>query len=264
MQKALAPNSVTIWQPDSRDTVAAMTDHSSSNTPQFGTAEYSAKSAEATCKSCAQKISGTFYRVNGAPTCVDCTRRLQQETPQDSHKAFVRGVLFGVGAAVVGFAIYVVFALTTGLVIGYVSLAVGYLVGKAIALGSRGVGGRRYQIAAVLLTYIAVSLAAVPISLSVHMKHSSAQQQAQVSDPAVTPAAAPASAPPPSMSLARAVGMLVLLGLASPFLDLTSPMHGIIGLIILLVGIRIAWQLTAAKPLDISGPMVEHAPAMSG
>ena len=160
-----------------------MTDRAS-GVPQFSTAEYSAGSAAPSCKACSRKISGAFYRVNGAPTCADCTERLRRDVPQDSHAAFVRGVLFGAGAAVAGFALYVAFAIATGLVIGYVSLAVGYLVGKAIVLGSRGVGGRRYQIAAVLLTYMAVSLAAVPISLSVHMKHSSAQQHAQASDPA--------------------------------------------------------------------------------
>jgi hypothetical protein len=66
------------------------------------------------------------------------------------------------------------------------------------------------------------------------------------------------------MSFARAIGTLAVLGLASPLLELSSPMHGIIGLIILLVGLRIAWQLTAGKPLDISGPLVEGAPALSG
>lgn len=234
-----------------------------SGVPQFSTAEYSAGSAAPSCKACSQKIRGAFYRVNGAPMCADCTERLRREVPQDSHPAFVRGVLFGVGAAVAGFALYVAFAIATGLVIGYVSLAVGYLVGKAIVLGSRGVGGRRYQIAAVLLTYMAVSLAAVPISLSVHMKHKSAQQHAQASDPAATPASPPAAAPPPRMSLPQVIGTLALLGLASPFLDLANPMHGIIGLIILLVGLRIAWQLTAAKPLEISGPL-ESAAAVSG
>ena len=238
-----------------------MTDRAS-GVPQFSTAEYSAGSAAPTCKACSRKISGAFYRVNGAPTCADCTERLRREVPQDSHAAFVRGVLFGAGAAVAGFALYVAFAIATGLVVGYVSLAVGYLVGKAIVLGSRGVGGRRYQIAAVLLTYMAVSVAAVPISLSVHIKHRSAQQHAQASDPAATTAASPASAPPPRMSLPQVVGTLVLLGLASPFLDLANPMHGIIGLIILLVGLRIAWQLTAAKPLEISGPL-DSAPAVS-
>ena len=239
-----------------------MTDRAS-GVPQFSTAEYSAGSAAPSCKACSQKIRGAFYRVNGAPMCADCTERLRREVPQDSHAAFVRGVLFGVGAAVAGFALYVAFAIATGLVIGYVSLAVGYLVGKAIALGSRGVGGRRYQIAAVLLTYMAVSLAAVPISLSVHMKHKSAQQHAQASDPAATPAVPPVPAPPPRMSLPQVIGTLALLGLASPFLDLANPMHGIIGLIILLVGLRIAWQLTAAKPLEISGPL-ESAAAVSG
>jgi len=245
-----------------------MTDNANTGTPQFATAEYSAGSAEASCKSCGRRISGAHYRVNGAPTCADCTRRLQEQAPQDSHRAFVRGVLFGVGAAIVGFIIYVAFALATGLVIGYVSLAVGYLVGKGIATGSRGVGGRRYQVAAVVLTYIAVSLAAVPVALSVHMKDKDSQQHAQVSGPAATPAAAPAAAPasaaPPEMSFARALGLLTLLGLASPFLDLADPMHGIIGLVILLIGIRIAWQLTAAKPLEISGPIAEGAPAASG
>jgi hypothetical protein len=266
-----------------------MGESASSGVPQFATAEYSGRPGDVTCKSCVQKISGTFYRVNGAPVCAECTQRLQQTMPQDSHQAFVRGVLFGAGAAVAGFAIYVVFAIATGLVAGIVSLAVGYLVGKAIERGSGGVGGRRYQIAAALLTYMAVSLAAVPIALSVHMKHNRAQQQAQAAAPAARPAAAPettpasasASAPAtpaaaatapaapaapsaPKVGFAKAVGLLALLGLASPFLDLADPAHGIIGLIILLVGIRIAWRLTAAKPLHISGPITERAPAASG
>ena len=256
-----------------------MTANTGGDTPQFATAEYSAASTQATCKFCAQKIGRELYRVNGAPTCPDCVRRLQQALPQDSPGAFIRGLLFGIGAAVLGFALYVAFALTTGLLIGFVSLAVGYLVGKAIVLGSRGVGGRRYQIAAVLLTYMAVSLAAVPIALSVHMKHHDAQQHSQASGPgaapAATPAAAPAAAPadapsatapaqpPPKMSLGRALGMLALLGLASPFLELGDPVNGIIGLIILLVGIRIAWQLTALRKVEISGPMPNSAPAAS-
>ena len=34
-------------------------------------------------------------------------------------------------------------------------------------------------------------------------------------------------------------------------------MHGIIGLIILLVGLQIAWKITAARKLDIVGPVSE-------
>jgi hypothetical protein len=227
----------------------------SSDIPQFATAEYSAKAGETACKSCAQPINGAYYRVNGALTCANCAARIKEQMLKDSHTAFGRGVLFGVGGAILGLCIYVAFALLTGWVIGYISLAVGYIVGKAIVLGSGGLGGRRYQIAAVLLTYMAVSLAAVPIALSHHMKQKSAQQQAQVSES--SSAGSPATVSPPKMSPAKAVGVLALIGLASPFLDLSNPTHGIIGLIILFVGIRIAWKITAGKTVNIVGP--QHA-----
>ncbi|MGO9947320.1 MAG: hypothetical protein ACLPWG_10775 [Steroidobacteraceae bacterium] len=221
--------------------------------PQFKTAEYSGNAA--TCKACGQAISGAYYQVNGAKTCSKCAQRIKEQLPKDSHSAFARGVLFGVGGAILGLGIYVGFALATGLIAGLISLAVGYLVGKAILLGSGGIGGRRYQVAAVLLTYAAVSLAAVPIALSQHMKHRSAQAQSQVSE---------SSSDSPKPSVAKAVGTLALIGLVSPFLGLSNPMQGVIGLIILFVGIRIAWRMTAARQVSILGPINDPTPAATG
>jgi hypothetical protein len=63
------------------------------------------------------------------------------------------------------------------------------------------------------------------------------------------------------MGLGAALGLAVLVGLASPFLELQDPFHGIIGLIILFVGIRIAWRLTAGVKVDILGPIERNAPA---
>lgn len=241
----------------------------SSDAPQFATAEYSNKAAETVCKACAQKISGAYYRVNGVPACASCAQRLKDQLPQDSHQAFVRGVLLGIGGAIVGFGIYVAFALSTGWMVGYISLLVGYLVGKAIAFGSGGVGGRRYQVVAVLLTYMAVSLAAVPIAISAHMKARSAQQHAQVNAATAQGTTQPqtsgtSAAPAPKKSVAEIIGVLVLVGLASPFLEMVEPLHGIIGLIILLVGVQIAWKITAARKLDIAGPISEPAAATPG
>ena len=52
--------------------------------------------------------------------------------------------------------------------------------------------------------------------------------------------------------VAKALGVLALIGLASPFLELTeNTLSGIIGLVILAVGIQIAWKMTAGKQLDI-------------
>ncbi|HEY2677356.1 MAG TPA: hypothetical protein VGI65_10325 [Steroidobacteraceae bacterium] len=233
-----------------------MENKNSSGVPQFATAEYSSPSGAAACKSCGKPIIGAQYRVNGAPVCASCARAIKDKSPKDTHAAFVRGVLFGVGAAILGLAIYVAFALATGLIAGIVSLAVGFIVGKAILMGSGGVGGRRYQIAAVLLTYMAVSLAAVPIAISQHMKQKNAQQATQSSQSA-TPAA-------PKIGALKALGVLTMVGLASPFLGLSNPMQGVIGLIILFVGIRIAWRMTAAKPINIVGPISEAAPATHG
>jgi len=223
----------------------------SNGVPQFTTAEYSTQPGATACKSCGQAISGAYYRVNGVPACANCAQRIKEQIPSDSHSAFARGISLGLGGAILGL------ALATGWIVGFVSLAVGFIVGKAIAFGSGGVGGRRYQVAAALLTYMAVSLAAVPIAISQQMKQKSAQQQAQASDPAT-------AAAQPKMHPLKALGVLTLIGLASPFLDLANPAHGLIGLIILFVGIRIAWRLTAGRAVNIVGPINDPAPAMPG
>jgi hypothetical protein len=254
---------------------------SGSGTPQFASAEYKSSGGPDRCKSCDTTLTGRYYRINGALACENCTERLKQQIPKDTHSAFVRGFLFGLGGAFLGLILYATFGILTGLVIGYVSLAVGYIVGKAIKMGSGGLGGRRYQIAAALLTYSAVSIAAIPIYVSQIVKDKKAEKQskvqhalpqapsaAQPQDPAARGTAVPqkplAEAPAdkkPSMGLGAVLGLAVLVGLASPFLALQDPFHGIIGLIILFVGIRIAWQLTAGVKVDILGPFERNAPA---
>jgi hypothetical protein len=182
-------------------------------------------------------------------------------------------LLFGIGGAIVGLIVYAGLAIATTIVIGYFSLAVGFIVGKAMKLGSGGIGGRRYQIAAALLTYAAVSMAAIPIGISMAIKDRKIKPPARVqqSQPAPaqsgeastnagttdTPSSQPASKPP--IHLGAALAGLALLGLASPFLALQDPFHGIIGLVILFVGIRIAVQLTAGPKVDIIGPFTAGA-----
>jgi uncharacterized protein (DUF983 family) len=213
-----------------------------SQTPQFATAEYSPNSPAMKCAACKRPISGSYFQIKSTPVCATCTEKLQAQIPKDSHAAFVRAVLFGMAGAVVGFALYVTFALTTGLIIGWVSVAVGYIVGKAMRMGSRGVGGRRYQVVAVLLTYFAVSMSAVPIAIEQSRVHYQAQTQEATTRPRT------------SMSLSRTIAVLAWIGIASPILELRDPVQGLIGLVILFVGIRFAWGFTAGRSLNISGP----------
>jgi len=229
------------------------------STPQFTTAEYSGNSGGDRCVSCNQPLTARYYRVNTRMACEGCVQELQRRQPADSHAGYMRGLLFGAGAAIVGMAGYAGFTILTGLYIGYVSLAVGWFVGKAIMLGSKGIGGRRYQIAAVILTYAAVSLAAIPISISYQLKEKShsesvqSQQQQSTTDEANSQPNQ--GQPKPKLSFGAAILQLLVIGLASPFLELQDPFHGIIGLVILLVGIRIAWQITAgSRRVSIEGP----------
>jgi hypothetical protein len=196
-------------------------------TPQFGTAQYGSAPAQ-TCKICGVSISGPSYRVNGSPVCSACADRVRQGAPSQADSAYPRALLLGVLGAIVGLALYAGFTILTHIVIGYVSLAVGFIVAKAMLMGSGGVGGRKYQITAAVLTYAAVSLASIPIALSFsHL-------------------------PVDAIPLSR----LIQLGLLSPFLELQADtFQGLIGLVILYVGINIAWKLTRGKPQAVvEGP----------
>jgi hypothetical protein len=200
--------------------------------PQFSTAEYA--STGETCKSCKQPISGNYYRINGMLACERCAQQVQQQMPKDSHAAFVKAITFGIGAAVLGCALFAGFVIVTHISLGYVALAVGWLIAKAMKFGSGGIGGRRYQIVAAVLTYAAVSVARVPIevyfgALDLHISN--------LAD----------------------VGQILLVGLASPFLRLQQNGMAVIGLIILFVGIRIAWQMMAAPALSVIGPFESKA-----
>jgi hypothetical protein len=243
-------------------------------TPQFGTAEYAPKPGTDVCNSCKQAIASEYFRVNGSLACARCVDQLKTQIPKDTHASFVRGLTFGFGGAILGLILYSGFSIITGISIGYVSLAVGWIIAKAIKMGSRGIGGRRYQVAAAALTYAAVSMAAVPIYLSQINKEKPLKPAQTQTAPSANPDAAtpsqdsspstssqPSSAEKPKMNLLKALGLLALLGLASPFLGLVSPLNGALGLIILLVGMNIAWKLAAGPKIEILGPFAASAPA---
>src|SRR5579859_3140606 len=134
-----------------------------SGTPQFSTAEYAHIPGTERCRICSNLVSGEYYRINGQMACATCGGQATAGQPTDSHAAFLRGLLLGIGAALLGLILYATVTISTGWSIGYVALGVGWLVAKAITKGSNGLGGRRYQITAVLLTYAAISMAAIPI-----------------------------------------------------------------------------------------------------
>jgi len=198
--------------------------------PQFGRAEYAQPTTAApSCQICLNPLAHEFFKLNGRSVCPDCAAKAKAGQAA-GNAAFSQGLLYGAGAAFLGFFVYAAFTIAThGFYFGYVAVAVGWLVGKAMMKGSNGVGGRRYQIAAVALTYAAISLAAIPIMI------------AEV-------------APARQVDWVGKIPELVLFGIFSPIIELTSGLSGIIGLIILGAGIRFAWRMTAARRLLVDGP----------
>lgn len=242
---------------------------SNSSTPQFGTAEYvgTTSSADA-CQFCKQPIAQQYYRVRGQMACPTCAEIARQQAPTDSHSAYGKALLFGIGGAILGMAGYaLLIIILQGWTIGYMSLGVGWVVGKAMLYGSKGFGGRKYQITAAVLTYLAVSMAAVPVQLSFAFKNSHSEQK-QVQSDSTQPqqdqqtasgsgqsGASEQGSAEPRMTFWGAIGQLALYGVASPFFDLANPLWGAIGLFILFIGIRIAWRMTAGRPdMDVTGP----------
>jgi len=210
----------------------------SSEVPQFSTAEYAHIPGTERCRICSGQIYGEYFRVNSQMACGKCAGEARDGQPSDSHAAFARALAMGAGAALLGLILYSTVAIVTGWTIGYVAIA------------------------AVLLTYAAISLSSIPLLISYAVKdHSESTHQAASADASGSSAANsneahqtghPANSG--SINWGAALAQLALWGLASPFLELADPAHGVIGLFILFIGLSIAFRLTASKPLDVDGP----------
>ena len=266
--------------------------------PNFERADYEGAPRQPDqCAYCKRGIANEYYRVDGNLACSSCAQQAQSLIPPDSHKAYSRAVLFGIGAAILGCIGYAVVAIVTGWTIGYAAIGVGYLVGKAMMAGSRGLGGKRHQITAAILTYAAVSVAFVPIGFH-QLSQERATHRAAAPPPVTTtvtlgapdsspadanapsanqadtppaaaaptapaPATTPAAKPKPGIGAVALTALLLLgLGLISPFLELaSSPGGGLLGIFIIFIGISAAWRLTQRVASEVDGPF-ENTPSL--
>jgi hypothetical protein len=199
--------------------------------PQAGNTVYAIKSDAPRCTLCGSPIYDEFYRVNAKLACAGCGVAASSGHAQGSSTAFADGLLHGLFAAMVAMAVYAAFTIYTHVYLGYVAVAVGWLIGRSIMKGSNAVGGPRLQVAAAVLTYGAISLAAIPIRVAAF---------SSIGD----------------MNWNNEMVPLALWGIASPILYLQYPIFGFVGLVLLLAGMRIAWRITAARRLLVDGPHV--------
>lgn len=202
--------------------------------PQFSTVQYTQPAAIESCANCSTLLSSQYYVASGKKLCPECAKQaVNGSLTGADHAAFMRAIVFGIGGAIVGLALYAAVTIAArGWTIGYLALAVGWLVAKAMLLGSSNRGGRHYQIVAALLTYGAISLSYVPAYLYIiYNRHIASHDWSAI------------------------VSRLVIYGIASPFLGLGRNLaFGALNLFIIFIGLRIAWRMTRARQLPIAGP----------
>lgn len=183
-----------------------------------------ATSPSVSCVVCKRPVGGEYFAINAKPVCATCRDRVLSEAAKSkSAGPLLRAGAFGLGAAIAGAAIYYAVIAIAHLEIGLVAILIGYMVGWSVRKGARGLGGRRFQILAVALTYWAVGLAYAPLALS--------------------------------RGTAVGLGGLFVLVFALPVMSVFGSMpYGLISALIIFIGMRQAWTMTAPHVYKVSGP----------
>ena len=184
--------------------------------------------AVATCKACGTAINTEYYQINGHVACASCrVRALNSAKTPGGITPLLVASLFGLGAGIVGAAIYYAVIALANLEIGIVAILIGYMVGYAVRRGAGGRGGRRFQTLAVALTYLSIALAYAPAAVQA----------------------------PGGSDLMRALSVSVQLIAVLPIIVVFAAFpSGLISAAIIFFGMSQAWRMTATPRVDIQGP----------
>jgi hypothetical protein len=240
---------------------------------QFNTAEGAEQGTvgSQSCAVCGQPISSRYFALGDQMVCPTCCEQLTAPPGGTKLGRVLKASAFGLVAGLAGAAIWFAIRRAANLQIGLVAILVGFMVGKAVRIGSGGQGGRGYQVLAVAITYCCISANYMPdiveaVFEKVHEER--AQVAADKGQAAVDQNAAPAEdanalpkgdanpAPrdfnPGQALVAVALALVLIFGLALalPFMGAMSP----IGLLIIAFALWEAWKFNAHQPLPISGP----------
>jgi hypothetical protein len=195
---------------------------------QFDRAEFAQpKSGTVTCSVCKQAVHDSYFHINGLVACAACKEKIQTSgAGRVTMIGFGKSLLFGAGAATAGSVVWYAVTKITGLEIGLIAIAVGFLVGVAVRKGSRGWGGWQYQTLAVVLTYFAIVATYMPLLLKGMSAHGHA------------------------LTIPLVISAFVF-ACAVPFL---AGVQNFMGWIIIGIALYQAWKINRRVPLEITGP----------
>lgn len=199
--------------------------------PQFSVSDYGRRPS-IRCSLCSSFAYSEYFKVNGQKVCSTCAEETRSGQSTASRASLMGALIFGSVGAIVAMIFYAAVTLSTGWTMGYVALAAGWIVGKSVMAGANNVGSTRIQLIAMALTYLAITLEAIPGVLYEAYNY-------------------PATVNNWGTLLPDAIAS----GLISPFTHFDeNPVNGAIRVLIVLIGMRIAWRLTQTRPLAVAGP----------
>jgi hypothetical protein len=236
----------------------------------FERAEYQGASAQMVrtpCAQCGGQVGEQYWTLEGQVLCGPCRTQVDQALSAARAGASFGKALWTGGLTALGCGIaYAIFVAFSDIQLALITIGIAFAVAKVVRRASRGVGGLRYQILAVCLTYFASAMGYAPAVFSA-FKHDKAEttqaSDAQGSDPqesSVPPESKPAEQTAPrKASNSKASGFELFLGvlfivaaiLATPVLAIADAP---IGFVIVLFGLWEAWKLTRPAQIILSGP----------
>ena len=201
----------------------------------------------------------TYFEADEGVICAGCEARIANALASDGSSNFMRALAFGIASAAIGAAIYFAALAATGREITAIVLLVGFIVGKAVRIGSRSRGGRRFQWLALSLTYLAIAATYVPFVMkgfspasrpsSIELLPATTNGGAFLVVNPVTP-----MPPPPLASLGKVAfdySGLLLLAAAAPVLE---GMRSVLTLLLIAAAMFQAWRMNRRTPVTITGP----------
>lgn len=197
---------------------------------QFDKADYSGPTGIGPCANCGKPIGETYWHANGQNVCDACADMFKRVQQAPAQSVVVKGAIYAFGAALGCAIAYAAILIITKYELALISIAVGWLVGKAARIGTGGRGGRPVQIVAVIATYMAISG-----SLFFQILYAYFQEGKMVAG-------------------LWSYFVLFFLSMGKPFYELQEGLGGLLGLAILFFGLQQAWQQTHGVNIDIAGP----------
>lgn len=120
-----------------------------------------APAASHACALCRVPLTDAYFMAGQAMVCEPCSKALA-ESPPGGAKRFLKALAFGSGAGLVGAIVYGLIIYATDTTFALATIAIGWLVGRAMQMALDHRGSLGYQLLAVVLTYLFCMEAFVP------------------------------------------------------------------------------------------------------